>query len=733
MKKKAWLRRFGPTALFTLLALAAGAGLVGLLHTSGTFIVVQDLYILLIWIPPLLLLAGMRLQAVWVVPGRPVPRQVWPLIALSSALILLLFTSVHHHRWFYFLNWWHQVCGEHLFRSSAFWFVLLAALLLPFFLTRNRYTAAMLGSALLITQASIFWRLWQVTGGLPLAKDDHPSFVFRLWQFRETFPWLTTYNPYWNGGEAEHAHLVTGTLAPGILLWPLWYFADIQTVYTFGFGLIFIVIIPAIAFFSMKAVNGDRLAQWTAAILSLGVSQHYFLWLMQYGTIGANLVAAFVMPVSALAYRVVCLDQRSFRTCFFLVVSTCFLALYPPGALMALPIFLAFLANAPRWTWPRLRTLLWCALAVLIIHSPTFYVLFWHDDVFRFLNVASTPAESAQAVSRWTMTTLGNGWQLLLAHLREGNPIILVMGVVGAFFAPRPMIRSWYGPMIIGYALLTGWGMYYAPDLQVPRIAIPFMFAAIVPAALAVSSILRTSSARTAILRSALAALLLVTGYNVLRMYGNESPRIRYHAMTQEMQQMAEWIRTETPEDGRFLFAGRTVHGYGGGHVSIFPVLTGREMMACDYYHFNPAQVEYEYPPRRWRGSPETVFAFFDLYNVTAVSTWHESWAEHFRSRPEWYEEVEPLGENRLKFFVVKRDSSLFKRNQGRVDAHFNRLEVWLENPQEEAVIAYNWAEGLRAPPPAELFPHDAGRGVTLIGIRPHGLRDIVIRYKRQP
>lgn len=723
------LRRFGPTALLTILAFLAGAALTLLLHTQGKFITIEDLTILLFWVPPLLLLVCMS-RISWPPPHSPLPRKAWPLIALAMVLVLFLFTSIIRHRWFYFLNWWPHIYGGNLFQSSAFWFVFLTATLLSLFLFRNRHTSILLGCALIIAQGAIFWRLWQVTGGAVLTRDDHPSFVFRLWQFSETFPQIMTYNPYWNGGVAEHAHLATGTLAPGLLLWPLWFFGDVPTVYTFGLGLIFIVIVPFIAVFSMKAVAGDRIAQWTAGFLALGVSQHFFLWLMQYGTIGANLVAAFVVPVGALLYRIVCLDQRSFWTGFLLVVSTCFLAFYPPGALMALPILLALLLNAPRWTWPKLRMLLWCGLAVLIVHSRTFIILLWHDDVFRFIQLPVTPAETVVTVSMWSMETLKEGWQLMLAHLREGHPILLVMGLVGAFFSPRSMIRSWYAPILIGYALLTGWGKFVAQELEVPRMAIPFMFAAIVPAALAVSSVLRTSHLHLGLLRAALVALLLVTGLNVYRIYGCEGAA-NYKTITPEMEQMVEWIKAEVPEDGRLLFAGRTVHGYGWGHVAIFPVMTGREMMACDYYHFNPKHVEYEYPPFAWLSSPESIFSFFDLYNVTALSTWHESWAEHFRAHPQWYEEVTPLGENWLKFFLVKRESSLFKQNQGHVRAHFNRLEITVENPHEEVVIAYNWAEGLRVSKPVELFPYHAGNGVTLIGMRPHGKQDIIVRYSR--
>ena len=41
------------------------------------------------------------------------------------------------------------------------------------------------------------------THGVPLYRDDHPSFIFRLWEFGRAFPRFVTYNPYWNAGVVD--------------------------------------------------------------------------------------------------------------------------------------------------------------------------------------------------------------------------------------------------------------------------------------------------------------------------------------------------------------------------------------------------------------------------------------------------------------------------------------------------------------------------------------------------
>jgi hypothetical protein len=68
-------------------------------------------------------------------------------------------------------------------------------------------------------------------------------------------------------------------------------------------------------------------------------------------------------------------------------------------------------------------------------------------------------------------------------------------------------------------------------------------------------------------------------------------------------------------------------------------------------------------------------------------------------------------------------------KGSGTVEAHFNRITAQLDDPAQEAVLPCQWAPGLRVGAPAEIFPFEAGPGVTLIGVRPRGQKEVVVRY----
>jgi hypothetical protein len=274
---------------------------------------------------------------------------------------------------------------------------------------------------------------------------------------------------------------------------------------------------------------------------------------------------------------------------------------------------------------------------------------------------------------------------------------------------------------------------------------------AVIPAALCASDLLRSCDPRLAVFRAVVTAVLMVGALNTILLFGNNS-RAPYEVLSSDGRALVEWIRANTPANSRVMFAGSTVHGYEGGHVAFMQYLTGREMMACDYYHFSPEVVDYDYPPRPWRNNPEFFSRFLELYNVSVITTLRNKWKNYLRSRPEEYreeisfgEEVSPGEGKPLVFFRVIKPSkspsfankasegsakaSLFLAGHGRVQAHFNRLEVELEKSDEEAVIKYNWQPGLSCAKPAEIFPYHAGAGVILIGIHPHGEKHVVIRY----
>ena len=65
------------------------------------------------------------------------------------------------------------------------------------------------------SQVACFHGLLSTTGGEALYRTDHPSFMFRLFEFTRTFPQLVNYNPYWNGGTEHFVGVTSGIAGPG--------------------------------------------------------------------------------------------------------------------------------------------------------------------------------------------------------------------------------------------------------------------------------------------------------------------------------------------------------------------------------------------------------------------------------------------------------------------------------------------------------------------------------------
>lgn len=703
-----------------------------LLHTTGRLLRVEWMTCLL-WLVPLVFLAEMT-KSVWRRSDmcRPNIAEAIPAVILFAFLVLHLFSSGVDHRWFYFLKWIPEHSNATYYSSVLVRFVFLSALLFPFFLFGTLKPRPALLAVLVFSQVACLYYLFSRTGGEALYRDDHPSFMFRLLEFSRTYPQLVNYNPYWNGGTVGYVEATTGTGSLGILLWPLWRFVPVHMVYTYAVAFLFIVFVPLVAAGSLRIMGARWTAGICAGILGLGVSQHFFLWLLNYGTVGSCFSLCFVVPLCACVFRVVWLGKTEKWLAVVLVLSAFFLLQWPPGAIMASPLVLSFLVSARKWSKRKIIFLSLCGLVVLVLYLRT---------VLLFLSVGSSHMDYVLTMSGASETesscllnvaAVARGWEHLLAHLREGHPLLVFLGILGVFTAPWRSVRRWYIPMIVCLALATGWGRELFPKLEVSRMALPLMFVAIVPAALLSARIMRTARHRLSLACAGLVALLLLGGWNVARLYGNKG-RARYVTMSERVQNIIEWIKDNTPHDGRILFAGPAVHVYGGGHTAYLPVLTGREMICCDYYHFPTETTEYEMPPRSFHNSPEDIFEYMDLYNVTHIVTYHERWKKSFRAHPEQYEE-KAVFEGRnvdMSIFRVQRASSRMHKGTGRVTAGFNVLDVQLDTAQDDVVLKYNWIDGMSVPEPVELYRFPAGHGVELIGIRPHGRQKFQLRYRR--
>ncbi|MBN1557240.1 MAG: hypothetical protein JW951_03745 [Lentisphaerae bacterium] len=711
-----------------VLALAVGAALVLLLfqaehaRAGGGRLVHADWAATYLWLVPLFLLLR-RLRGAGAAPDR----QARPALVLFAFLLLFLVSGAVQHPWFYFLDWTPD-CGRNVgcLDAGLSRFVLLTALLTPFLLRPNRRTARAVLLILVASQLLCAYRLIEATGGRALYRDDHPSFMFRLWEYGRTFPRLITYNPYWSGGVVNFVGTTSGTGAMGLPLWPLWRFVRPDRIYTYAVAAVYIGAMPWLAVASLRMLGANRTAAYAAGALALGVSRHYFLWMLHFGTVGAVFSSFFLLPTAACLYRIVWRGDRSPRLFAGLVVFALLLLQWPPGALMGATLGLSLLAGARRWSRRLWGYLLAAGAVVLLLYARPLWVILGRGDAL-MAHVMESPGAGADLpqVRRW----LADGWSYLWSQMIEGRPLLIFLGIGGLAMLPYRAVRRGFGPVLLCLALIAAWGRGLRPNLQLGRMAIPFFFIAIVPAALWIGRLLRTGGPGRAWVRGALLALLLLGGVDTARLYAGRG-HAPYTVLTEEVSALAAWIREHVPAGGRVMFAGRCVHFYGRGHVAYLPALTGREMMACDYYAFPPRTVEYNYPPPAFRRPETRIQAFCDLYNVTHIMTYHDNWKACFRRHPDVYEEIDPpVDWERLAVFRVKRASNLFLKGSGTVRADFNRLDVRLDAPRDEAVLKYNWAENLRAPGPVELFPYDGGDGVRLIGVRGNGVEAFTIRY----
>lgn len=723
-----WLRSRTFAAVLSGLVLALLLFLDEHHRAQGGKFLHSDWMLFLLWLvaPLVLLRAWLRERADG--PAHERPPLPLPALALFGGMTLYLFSGACKHPWFYFLDW-HPggTAATACTAAGLVRWVLLTSLFMLFLLPSRKRTWPALLVILVAAQAAGLWMLLQTTHGLPIYKDDHPSFMFRLWEFSRTFPRLVTYNPYWNGGVVNFVGTTSGTPALGLPLYPLWRLFPVHEVYTLGIGLMYVVVMPWLAVMSLRIMGAGRTAALCAGILALGVSRHFFLWMLHYGTIGAAFASFCVLPVSACVYRVVCLRKTEKWLFIVLVLSAFFLMQWQPCALLAVPLLLSAVLARRRWRARTWGFLLLSGIAALLLNLRALLtVLLQGESLMQF--VLDGP-DGAAAQAPPAADVLWRGATHLLSHVQEGHPVLIFLGLAGIFFLPQRSVRRWCWPILLFFAVLGGWGRDIKPNLQLSRMAIPMFFAAVIPAALLAARILRCRRPGLAPVRAALLALLLLGGWNVAQLYASRG-HAPYTVQPPFVKELTDWIGEHAPEDARVLFAGKCVHYYGRGHVAYLPRYAGREMMACDYYAFPPKTVEYNYPPGPFRKPEERLFEFMELYNVSHVITYHDNWKMAFIRHPGQFQPVYMFPDGRTVIFRVRRDSSLFLRGNGEVKADFNRIEVRLSDPDEEAVLKYNWSDALRAPAPVELFAWPAGDGIELIGVRPNGRSDFTVRFR---
>jgi hypothetical protein len=667
------------------------------------------------------LLMWAAVLSVWARKNRQrCSRTVWMIACLTLLLLCYLFSRTAASPDFFLLNW--APTKPWVFGKSWLERTLAISVI---FLVIGCLKKKCLGIALLLClvgcQIAAFTALIDATGGDPLYRIDHPSFLYRLWSYAQTMPRFIYYDPFWNGGSVMPYLVASGVMAPGLFLWPVWKFVPITVAYTPAFGFLFIVIVPLLAALSCRMITRNRLACVAAAVLGLGTSHFYFVHLVNYGTFGSLLCAAFLMPISASLYRLVMLGKRDRLTVIVLGLSGAVALCWPPVVITALPLSVAVALNWKRLNRRTIVGVLVCACLLTLLFCLPALSLCVHSRVHKITSTSMSP---------FSLTFLSAGFQQLGVLLRQSHPVILFAGLLAPLVLPLRRVRRWFFPLLLCSLLVAAWGKGWKRDLQLDRVWVNALFIGVLPTALVLGwlSAKRAWVARAAV--SLLCGLLVMGGYNTVKYMGNKG-RARYNTMTPQLHELVAWLKKSVPPDGRILFAGAAVHGYSGGKVASLPIYTGREMMSCDYFGFSPKLVEYNYPPQEFRKhGPEKLFQFMDLYNVTHVITYHEDWKTALRRHDSQYEEMISFGKKTI--FRVRRDSGMFAAGEGRVEAGINCIVVSPADKNESVVIKYNWVEGLTCTPRgATLEPWNTGTSVRLIKVNPNGADAVSIAYKR--
>ena len=665
----------------------------------------------------------------------------FPLLAVAmGAYVLVMGQGLARHNqfghyWFFLAPWWTN--------TSLKFVALSAALAAAFFWGGARWRRWMpwvLGALLLGSQLVFARAAWGVLRGTVPWGFDHPSFMFRLKEFGDLFPFaLGGYNPGWNAGTEHFVGVTSGAHGFGMLILPLLKIWDPHVFYGAALIFWFVFAFPWLGVAAVRSAGVGRAGALCAGLLMCGASRGVFIWMWHFGTVGAMTSAMMTLPVAALGYRLAVLRRGSWGTALALALSAWLMCLWTPGVFIGAGLALGWLWSFRSWSWRTNRWLIGAGVLALALLSPWFWTT-W----FPCRNVVDYVG-TAMAHPGWDVMALA-GARRLGVDFQEWHPVLLFLGLLGALFVAPRGLRRWMLPVFLVLGAIAGWSREWKPLSQLDRMAIPMAVAAVLPAAALCGRLLGGATVprgrRRAWLWAVAQGIVLATllmGFRSVRTHYANHGAAPVRMLSPEMREWVEWIRAEVPAEGRLGFAGRAVHFYGGGNIAYLPVLAGREMMADDYYGFPRGTIEYNYPPAAYRKEIDSYLFFSRAYGITHWVASMPDALEFLASHPERFERVRSMrmiGRN-IDVYRVKDlgPVSRFWEGAGRVEARENRIEVFPADPSaERVVIRYNWRDGLVCRTPGasiEPFPvdenlrfiavHPGGNEKVRIGYRPHG------------
>ncbi len=606
----------------------------------------------------------------------------------------------------------------------------------------RRRVPLLLALALAGGQALCLAAAWpHLTAGTGIAWGvDHPAFLYRLHETRAVFPHLGGWNPWWNGGTEHFFSVTSGTHGWALLVSPLLAFLDPAAFEGWAVFAWLFVLFPWLAVLSLRACG----ARWSAALagglLQLALGRSHFLYFWQYGLVGGLATTGLTVPLCALAYRTAVLRRGGWGGAALLGLVAWASCLWSPGLFTCAGIALGALCCAGRWTKSSFaRMALAAAIALLLLAPWLWTTLVVSHGVVGF--VGASPGSDHSH-----LTLLYHGLRHAARRALEWHPAILALGLAGLPLAPRRLRRLLLpcllalGAVVVSYA--------WKRQSQFDRIAFQTAAVAAVPAALLAGRILSRGAAAGAgaarrwgrAAAQGLVAAALLLGVRVAFAHAGNAAGFRFWTAEPVVAEFADWVRANVPPGGRLAFAGATANRLDWGTATYLPILSGREMMAADYYSFPRGFVELDYPPRFYRNKGvDAILDFSRAYGITHWAVCNPVYVEKcFGREPERFVPVARfrMQSTELPVYAVAdpwaAGVTRFLEGEGEVEARERRIVVRPADPAaERLVLRYNWRDGLRClTPGASIEPFAFDENLRFIAVRPNGAPVVEIGYR---
>jgi len=620
--------------------------------------------------------------------------------------------------------------------------VLLASVL--FFLPPRRARQAVglaAGALFLGTLAFCAYGFLHHTGGLanPVYTDDHPSFMFRIAEFFHSFPHLENYVPHWNGGVVNSVLASSGTPAFSLLGAPFFlpFFDTPHLGYNAAFLFVFVCFVPALTYAGFRAVGFSRTLSAVGSTLSFASSRFLLMWLLHFGTVG-NTLAVSCAPAAALYLHAVTFGRSRSPWVWagFLLSFVLISQWLPLSALSALLALSALACARDWWSVRRFAALAACGVAALLAVLPLFLAAEGAEDLVAYTSAA--PEVRATFAAVW-----GKIRPVLGVPVSGVHPLLAVAGLAGLPLIAAPRRTRFLAIPVAGLALLALLGPFWRSNLQLERMLFPALGLLAVGAAYWIASFETPPAAEAgpfprlawAVSWASVLVMLFAAGDSQAHYYRGNSHQ-SFEGMLPSVHKLVDEIRSRVGENARLLVAGKAVHAYGHGHIAYLPILTGREMVACDYYGFPPHFIEMDCPPKHARTQPGGMHGYMVRHGASHVLTCRPNYIEFFATEPEHFREVARIPSEWHFDYVLYElaDATGVVLTPGvgaEAESDFNRIALSFPGEvPEEAVFAYNWSDRFSAEPPeAEILPERFETGETFLKVRPHGAKEVVVTY----